>query len=88
MLEKLGWTWKESQLPRGARSVEFPVLLIGHGIIGIRTYILIDKSASRAVIIQAGLDGLCEKPVIRTPLCREPSRAFFEIAERLSLLAD
>ena len=88
LVEKAGWTWKERQLPDGAQSYEFPLLLIGHGIIGVRTYVLMDKSANRAVIIQASVDRLCENPLLRTPLCRDPSQAFAEIADRLNRLAD
>lgn len=88
LAESAGWMWKETNLPGGARSFEFPLLLIGHGVISIRTYVLINKSASRAVILQANVDRLCQYPAVRTPLCLEPSRAFAEIADRLNRLPD
>ncbi len=88
LAERAGWTWKEKNLPNGSRSFEFPLILIGHGVISIRTYVLIDKSASRAVILQASVDHLCQNPAVRTALCLEPSRAFAEIADRLIRLAD
>jgi ankyrin repeat protein len=83
---KMGLVWRENNLPNGGKSYEFPILLIGHGVISMRTYVLVEQSAGRVVIVQASVDRLCEGGDPRTPLCRDSSRAFAEIASRVSRL--
>lgn len=84
--EKIGWTWKESKLKAGSRGVEFPVILVGHGIISLRTYVLFDKTDSNAVIVQMSVDHLCSDDRLRTPLCLNSGAALAEIAERVRVL--
>lgn len=83
-VEKMGWLVQEARvLPNGATLYETPVLAMGHGIAALRTVILVNRDANRAVIVQASLDKLCGRPDLRTPLCQEGNRALIEIAERV-----
>ena len=86
MWSEMGLMWKREVRPDGVQSFEFPVALIGHGAIFLRTFVLVDKSGGRAVIVQASVDKLCQETPAATPLCTDSGRALAEIAERVARL--
>ncbi len=81
--------WRENLVRPDGQSFEFPIVAIGHGISTTRTFVLINKAVTSAVIVQASINRLCEGArlkTLNTPLCSDASRAFEEIAERVSKL--
>lgn len=88
-LRKAFGEWKQATLADGGEAFNFSVLLIGHGIIGLDTMVLVDKNAGRAIVVQAEISRLCApEKNLRTPLCSDISGTFAEIAMRTRQLDD
>jgi hypothetical protein len=82
-LRAAGWFTDRATLPDGSEENYFAVLLIGHGVIGLPTVILLAKTS--AVVVQASNHDLCGYtgggPF---PLCADPRAALTAIARRVA----
>jgi hypothetical protein len=84
-LEKIGWTYVKNTGADGAEEHFFPVLAIGHGILGPQTLVRVPRGARRAIVVQADTMHLCENFGLKTetPLCIDTRQALADIARRL-----
>lgn len=84
-LEKAGWVYRQ-RAAAGGEAISFPVLLVGHGILGPDTVVLFAKDGKRAVVVQAESRRMCEsfKQHLKTPLCSDPDGTLLQIAQRIA----
>lgn len=84
-LEKAGWVYRQRATPAG-EVFSFPVLMVGHGILGPDTLVLLPKDGKRAVVVQADTRRLCENYGLQsqTPLCSDRDGTLLEIARRIA----
>ena len=76
-----GWYHERSNLSGGAEVQYFAVLLVGHGVIGIPTVIVLTDA--QAVVVQAATTQLCGEGGNPFPLCADPKGTLSAIAQRL-----
>jgi hypothetical protein len=84
-LQKIDWTYVKNTGIDGAEEHFFPVLAIGHGILGPQTLVRVPRGARRAIVVQADTMHLCENFGLKTetPLCIDTRQALADIARRL-----
>jgi hypothetical protein len=68
-------------LPGGAELHYFAVILVGHGVIGVPTAVLL--TGTQAVVVQAEAMQLCGEGNNPFPLCADPKGTLSAIAQRL-----
>jgi hypothetical protein len=56
---KLGWYYAQETLSDGAEFYYFPLIAVGHGVLGIYSGVLYDKKTGGAVVIQAEAGQMC-----------------------------
>jgi ankyrin repeat protein len=80
--------WSETAMTGGAKRYAYPLIAVGHGIMIMKTVVLVNRSSDRVVIVQAAVDKLCDPGnTMRTPLCTDSTRVLTEIATRVDQLA-
>lgn len=79
------WTYAKTTAADGAEEYFFPVLAVGHGILGPQTVVRVPRGARRAIVVQADTMHLCESFGLKThtPLCIDTRQALTDIARRL-----
>ena len=56
---KVGWYYAHETLAEGIEYFSYPVLLIGHGVLGPVTGVLYDKKTGKALVVQADVHQMC-----------------------------
>jgi len=79
-LRTIGW-YSERSTAGGAEQHYFPVVLVGHGVIGIPTLILFKDA--QVVVAQFETTQLCGEGGNPLPLCADPKGTLSAIAQRL-----
>lgn len=70
-IEKAQWSYQRVDASDG-REHRFPVLILGHGVVGPQTLVFLPKGQRRAVVVQADVRRLCEIDVAASgPLCSD-----------------
>ena len=84
---KAGWYYSQETLPDGAEFFYYPVLLIGHGIVGPVNAVLFDKKTGKALVVQMEARQMCGEHFIRhfrdSPFCTDRRAALRRIVEGL-----
>jgi len=84
---KGGWYYSQETLADGAEFFYFPVLLIGHGVLGPVTGVIYDKKTGSAVVVQAGLLQMCGeqfgKDFQDSAFCTDPRGALKRVAQAI-----
>ena len=89
-LQKAGWTYEKQTGPDQSEVRSFPVIAIGHGVLGVSTVVLYSEKRRQAIVVQADVTQLCgEGRSVQTPLCNNTKDALIDIAQRMYVrLAD
>ncbi len=86
-LAKFGWVFDKQVGPNQSEIFYFPVIVVGHGVLGAPTVVLASKNNdNEAIIVQASIMNLCgENRAMQsqTPLCTDTKSAITDIALRL-----
>ena len=84
-LAQMGWAHDKSVTPDGSEVHYFPMIWIGHGIGVIPTIVVIPRSGSPAIVVQADVSHLCGMAGMKTqtPLCSDTRKALGDIALRV-----
>jgi hypothetical protein len=82
-LAKIGWTYRHEQKADGDEH-HFPVLLIGHGIVGPQTVVFAPRGERRTVVVQADLRRHCEGYGLgATALCADTRATLAQLGRRV-----
>ena len=82
-LAKAGWTYQRVDAADGEEH-HFPVLLIGHGILGPQTMVYSPRGDRRVIVIQADLHRHCENYGLgATPLCANTRTTLAQLGRRI-----
>lgn len=79
-IEKAQWNYQRVDAADG-REHRFPVLIIGHGVVGPQTLVFLPKGQRRAVVVQADVRRVCEmEAAASSPLCADLRGAMAKLA--------
>jgi|SRR6185503_9771719 len=82
-LARTGWTYHRVDAPDGEEH-HFPVLLIGHGIVGPQTMVFSPRGDRRVIVVQADVRSHCENYGLgSTALCADTRAAFAQLGRRV-----
>jgi len=82
-LAKTGWTYHRVDAPDGEEH-HFPVLLIGHGIVGPQTMVFSPRGDRRVIVVQGDMRRHCENYGLgSTALCADTRAAFAQLGRRV-----
>ena len=77
-LEEAGFVFTQKELNDGNALYVFPVILVGHGIIAVKTLILYSPDNSYVLVGQLYVDQLCGS-IVNHALCDKQNKAIIEI---------
>lgn len=83
---KAGWYYAAETLGDGSEFFYFPVLAVGHGVLGAFTGVLLDRNSGAAAVIQAMPYPMCEgfrRHYESSPFCADMRQALRRIAQTL-----
>ena len=82
-LAKTGWTYHRVDAPDGEEH-HFPVLLVGHGIVGPQTMVFSPRGERRVIVVQGDVRHHCESFGLgSTALCADTRAALAQLGRRV-----
>jgi hypothetical protein len=84
---RVGWYYAEDKLAGGAEFYYFPVLLIGHGVLGPLTGALYESTTRRAIVVQLDVHQMCGEQFGQdfkdAPFCADARAALARLTQAL-----
>ena len=72
---KIGWYYAQENLSDGAEFYYFPLIAVGHGVLGVYSGVLYDKKTGSAVVIQTEARQMCGENFVKefkdAPFCTD-----------------
>jgi hypothetical protein len=82
---KAGWYYAQETLGDGAEFHYFPLIAVGHGVLGVYSGVLYDKKTGGAVVIQAETSQMCGEHFIKefkdAPFCADMRGTLKRVAQ-------
>jgi hypothetical protein len=82
-LARTGWTYHRVDAPDGEEH-HFPVLLVGHGVVGPQTMVFAPRGESRVIVVQGDVRRHCENYGLGAmPLCTDTRATLAKLGRRV-----